>query len=80
MVVPFEGSKFVQKGDQEDVEREQVEPMGGLARMQGQWQSIVDESGIVLVSESTKVSEVLSVLSWSQGSKSRKLPMSPWES
>ena len=77
MVVPFEGSKFVQKGDQEEVEHEQVKPMGGLAGMQGQWRSIVGEFGIVLVSESTKALEVLSRLAWSQGSKSRKLPMSP---
>ena len=80
MGVPFEGSKFVQRGDQEDVGREQVEPMGGLARLQGHWQSIVDESGMVSVSESTKVSKVLSGLPWSQDSKSRKLPMSPWMS
>ena len=37
MVAPFEGSKVVQKGDPEDVERDQVEPMDGLAGMRGRW-------------------------------------------
>ena len=50
--------------------------MDGLAGMRGRWRSIVGEVGSVLVSKSTTAKEVLLERSWSQGSESRKLPMS----
>ena len=76
VVVPFEGSKVVQKGDPKAGEREQVKPMDGLVGMRGQWQSSVGEVGTVLVSKSTKAMEISLELSWLQDSESRTLPLS----